>query len=269
MSSSTEKVRSTKLKFKGDKPKKRKRKDHDEGGGSRDEDNDPQAWVQPENPTQVLGPTFLIHPAEPPACIAYDSTRSRITFPALSATEPVLSLTPNEVSHVWVTTRVAGSLTINLRTAEGKFLSCDAHGVVNADREARGPQEEWTPVILPDGMVAFQNVYEKYLGIDEVAGGSMQLRGDAETIGFGERFWVKVQSEYKKKAGEEERKKEGIVENQTIDEVGTNHKFQAWGAGRSVVSTQDKHDLKKARKEGRLTEAMLDRRAKLKSDRFC
>jgi len=27
--------------------------------------------------------------------------------------------------------------------------------------------------------------------------------------------------------------------------------------------------LKRARKEGRLAEAMLDRRAKLKSDRFC
>jgi len=268
---STEKVRSTKLKFKGDKPKKRKRKDNDEAGGSKEDNGDPQAWVQPDDPIQVLGPTFLVHPSTPPTCVAYDSTRSRITFPALSSTEPILSLTPNEISHVWVTTRVAGSPTINLRTAEGKFLSCDAHGIVNADREARGPQEEWTPIVLPDGMVAFQNVYEKYLGIDEVAGGSTQLRGDAETIGFGERFWVKVQSEYKKKAGEEERKKKGDVDtaHQKIDEVGTNHKFQAWGAGKSIVSTDDKRELKKARKDGRLTEAMLDRRAKLKSDRFC
>lgn len=57
---------------------------------------------------------------------------------------------------------------------------------------------------------------------------------------------------------------------------------QAWGAGRSVVSTEDKKEvrvthlsliinnvltisqLKRARKEGRLAEALLDRRAKLK-----
>ena len=60
------------------------------------------------------------------------------------------------------------------------------------------------------------------------------------------------------------------------------HVYQAWGAGRSVVSVDDKkevrgayniispsllfftHQLKRARKEGRLAEAMLDRRSKLK-----
>ena len=40
--------------------------------------------------------------------------------------------------------------------------------------------------------------------------------------------------------------------------------YQAWGAGRSVVSSEDTKVLKKAKKEGRLAEAMLDRRAKLK-----
>jgi hypothetical protein len=39
---------------------------------------------------------------------------------------------------------------------------------------------------------------------------------------------------------------------------------QTWGAGRVVVSESDRKDLKKARKEGRLAEAMLDRRAALK-----
>ena len=112
----------------------------------------------------------------------------------------LLDRVPTEVSQVWVVTRVAGSPTINLRTGvgEGKFLSCDKHGLVSADRDARGPQEEWTPV-LQDGMVAFQNVYEKYLAIDEAAGGVMTLRGDSEEVGFAERFFVKVQAEYKRK----------------------------------------------------------------------
>jgi protein FRG1 len=61
---STDKVRSTKLKFKGEKTKKkRKREDGDEGGGSssrrkRDEDDkDPETWVLPENPNEIRGPT--------------------------------------------------------------------------------------------------------------------------------------------------------------------------------------------------------------------
>jgi len=74
-------------------------------------------------------------------------------------------------------------------------------------------------MVLEGGMVAFMNVYEKYLSVDEVAGGSMSLRGDSETVGFGERFWVKVQHEYKLKAGEEERKKEGATGKRKIDEV--------------------------------------------------
>ena len=39
---------------------------------------------------------------------------------------------------------------------------------------------------------------------------------------------------------------------------------QAWGGGRNLVSETDRSGLKKARKEGRLAEAMLDRRAALK-----
>jgi len=40
--------------------------------------------------------------------------------------------------------------------------------------------------------------------------------------------------------------------------------YQSWGAGQNVVSKEDTRDLKKARKEGRLAEALLDRRTKLK-----
>ncbi|GJJ12664.1 hypothetical protein Clacol_006908 [Clathrus columnatus] len=263
----TDRARSTKLVFKGDKSKKKKRKHREEDTGKNDEGLDPQSWVQPDNAIQVYGPTFIMHPSEPPVCVTYDATRSRIKLHALHVElgESLLSLKPTEVSQVWVVTRVAGATTINLRTPEGKFLSCDSHGLVSSDREARGPQEEWTPVLFDDGMVAFQNIYEKYLSLDEVAGGSVSLRGDSDTVGFRERFWVKVQYEFKQKAGEEERQKvEGETKKRKIDEVGTNHIYQAWGAGRSVVSLNDKTELKKARKEGRLSEALLDRRAKLK-----
>ncbi|KAG2349732.1 hypothetical protein BDR05DRAFT_972692 [Suillus weaverae] len=278
-----EKVRSTQLKFKGDKIKKKRKREHrDEGSASKrvDEDEDPETWVLPENATEIRGPTFIIHPSDPsPISVNFDSTRNKIILSSLdkdstSDTPPLLERTPTEVAQVWVTTRVAGSATINLRTGtgEGKFLSCDKHGIVSAFREARGPEEEWTPVLLPDGMVAFMNVYENYLSVDEVAGGSLELRGDSEEVGFRERFWLKIQSKYKKEAHEEKKKREAGSELTVIDETSTksqSHVHQAWGAGRSVVSQEDKRELKRARKEGRLAEALLDRRAKLKSDRFC
>jgi len=279
-------VRSSKLKFKGDKTKKkRKRDDGDERTGSsskrKADDEDPEMWVFPENVNEIRGPTFIFHPSDPsPISVNFNSTTNRIYLHTLDkekseeGAEPVelLDRTPMDVSQVWVTTRIAGSETINLRTGtgEGKFLSCDAHGLVSSDRDARGPQEEWTPVVLPDGMVAFMNIYEKYLGVDEAAGGTLQLRGDSEVVGFAERFWVKIQHKYKKEACEEEKKKkDGETGPPKIDEASSNHIYQAWGAGRSIVSIEDKKELKRARKEGRLAEAMLDRRSKLKSDRFC
>lgn len=235
----SDKVKSTKLKFKGDKTKKKRKREDDDGTAPsssrrrREEDTkDPETWVQPEIPEQIRGPTFIYHPSDPaPICITYDATRARLHIQSLDKdvkeedAEPpsITDCTPNEVSQVWVTTRVAGSPTVNLRTGtgEGKFLSCDKHGIVAADRDARGPQEEWTPVVLPDGMVAFMNVYEKYLSVDEVAGGQLSLRGDSEEVGFRERFWVKVQNKYKKEASEEERKKkmEGSMMEPSVDEA--------------------------------------------------
>lgn len=286
---SDEKVRPTKLKFKGEKTKKKRKREHDEDGGEsstrrrrKDEDEDsPETWVLPEEAQEIRGPTFIIHPSDPsPICITYDTTRGRIVLQSLDKDKAdddeespkLLDRVPTEVSQVWVVTRVAGTPTINLRTGvgEGKFLSCDKHGIVSADREARGPQEEWTPVVFPDGMVAFQNIYEKYLAVDEVAGGQLALRGDSEEVGFRERFWVKIQSKYKKEAhAEEKKRKEGMSLDANVDEASVNKLYQAWGAGRSVLSADDKKELKKAKKEGRLAEALLDRRAKLKSDRFC
>ncbi|PPQ98146.1 hypothetical protein CVT26_003190 [Gymnopilus dilepis] len=280
----SDQIRSTKLKFKGDKPKKkRKREDGDGdrvGSSSRQklDDKDPETWVLPENVTELRGPTFIMHPSDPsPISVNYNTTTNRLVLHPLDKDKSdedvkLLDRVPTDVAQVWVTTRVAGSPTINLRTGtgEGKFLSCDAHGIVSADRDARGPQEEWTPVVFPDGMVAFMNIYEKYLSVDEVAGGQLQLRGDSEEVGFAERFWVKIQYKYKKEAHEEEKKrKHELTAPTAIDETSTNRIYQAWGAGRSIVSVEDKKELKRARKEGRLAEALLDRRAKLKSDRFC
>ncbi|KAF6763928.1 FRG1-like family-domain-containing protein [Ephemerocybe angulata] len=252
------KVRPSKLKFKGEKSKKKRKRDHDDEGG----------------------PAFIMHPSEPsPLSINYSATAAKVVLHALDKDrgeddEPVklLDRTPGDVSQVWVVTRIAGSPTINIRTGtgEGKFLSCDKYGLVSADRDARGPQEEWTPVVFPDGMVAFQNMYEKFLAVDEVAGGALQLRGDSEEVGFRERFWVKIQYKYKKEANEEEKKrKDGASGPSAADELTANKLYQTWGAGRTVTSAEDKKEIKRAKKEGRLAEALLDRRAKLKSDRFC
>jgi len=46
--------------------------------------------------------------------------------------------------------------------------------------------------------------------------------------------------------------------------VSGSRETQAWGAGRAIVSEGDRKEIKRAKKEGSLAEAMLDRRAALK-----
>ena len=119
---SSEKIRPSKLKFKGEKTKKkRKHEDGDEPGPSRrrrkDEDNEgPETWVLPEAANEIRGPVFILHPSDPsPICVTYDSTRGRIVLQSVdkdksegSETPAILERTPTEVSQVWVVTRVAG-----------------------------------------------------------------------------------------------------------------------------------------------------------------
>lgn len=256
-------VSKLKFKGEDSKKKRRKNREEGEDGPSRkkkkdlNEEND-ETWVRPDAALEIRGPAFIYHPSDP-YCLtmAFDATRGRVVLSALDKDVKneenddeedqgghrlgpsqadadaggVLAKTPTDISQVWVVTRVAGSPTVNLRTGvasatgsgETKFLSCDEHGLVSAFREARGPQEEWTPIVFPDGMVAFQNVYEKYLSVDEVAGGTMSVRGDSDEVGFNERFWVKIQSKYKKEAHEEERKKKEGEVKQKIDEAGTKY----------------------------------------------
>lgn len=46
-------------------------------------------------------------------------------------------------------------------------------------------------------------------------------------------------------------------------------RFQSWRDGKQHLPEQDRQALKQARKEGQLHMELLDRREKLKADRYC
>lgn len=210
---------------------------------------------------------------------------------------------PNDVNHVWVCARIPDTNDkVTFRSGGGKFLACDEYGRISAEREARGMQEEWTleePAGGKDGAgsgrIVIKSAYGKYLSVDVVAGGKVELRGDEEKESATERWRLMMQGEYVVKAKKQYNDRNGI---KTVADTGytvvtdlagaeidamcvpvllpspplltdrfydCSKKYHHHGRGADAVGTEeDKRALKKARKEGKLAEAMLDRRAKLK-----
>ncbi|KAI8375775.1 FRG1-like family-domain-containing protein [Blakeslea trispora] len=217
-------------------------------------------WVRADSLEDLVGPLFITHPSEPPICFTVDEFDRFLAYPLpdlYNHPEPTI------MQQVFVGARIVGSSdAFTLKSAHGKYLSSDKFGVVACQSEAIGGQEEWKPILSEAG-IAFQSVHNTYLMVDEVAGGNIRVRADAEDVGFCESFRVYCQSRFKHKP-KHKKKHESVT-----SEYDAAKRFQSWGGGKVVETTRDKRELKKARTEGRLAEALLDRREKVKADRYC
>ncbi|KAG0250417.1 hypothetical protein BG011_008361 [Mortierella polycephala] len=276
-------VKKKKLSFKGDstKTKKKKRKAEDEVKED-DSSSNADGWVPVTSLSDLGGPIFLTFSSDPPTCLMVDE-KSRVTMGPLEPSDEGPSSTavkfenaePTSVHQVLVATMIPDSDRLTLKAFNDKYLSSDKFGIVSADSEAIGMQEEWTAIVKSeeDGGICLQSHYGKFLSVDEVAAEGRgaasstgyQIRADSEVIGYCELFQAKIQARFRKKV-----KKTNEVKVATLDyERDQNRKFQTWNHGRVVVSKEDMGELKKAKKDGRFSEALLDRREKLKSDRYC
>ncbi|KAF7727528.1 hypothetical protein EC973_007429 [Apophysomyces ossiformis] len=252
-----------KLVFKGDKDRKKKKRkssdrDDDEGSGSGPTE---QGWVRADTLDDLVGPVFITHPSDPPIGLTVDNDHRMLAYPleSTSLTEPKI------VNQVFVGARLVGQTnSFTFKSCHGKYLSSDKVGVVSCDREAIGGAEEWRPT-LTDAGYAFQNTHNKFLMVDEIAGGGFKLRADSDDVGFCETFTVYCQARFKRKQKKEKKEKTNAGQIE-LDHV---KKYQSWGGGRIMMTKEDTRTLKRAKQEGRFAEAMLDRREKVKSDRYC
>ncbi|KAI7863178.1 FRG1-like family-domain-containing protein [Spinellus fusiger] len=258
-----------KLLFKGDKEKKKKKRKHDaldeerHGSGTLE-----HGWVLAEVLDDLVGPLFFTQPNDPPICFTVDDNDRLIAYPLPS--QPDTPNTPNTpepliVNQVLVGSRLMGSTgAFTFKSFNTKYLGCDKFGVVECNREAIGATEEWEPSFVEGGVV-LKSALGKFLMIDEIAGGGFKIRADADTFGFCETFRVYCQARFKHKNKPERKTKT----HSGKDEMDTLKKYQSWGNNQLKMTQDDSHTLKKARQEGRFSEAMLDRREKVKADRYC
>ncbi|KND03825.1 uncharacterized protein SPPG_01280 [Spizellomyces punctatus DAOM BR117] len=255
-------MRKTKLSFKGDntieKKKKKKRKAETEAEETLPEDG----WVAVDHIDDIKGPILLLTTSTDPASVLNCSdSSSKVQFTPIDPATPLASYEPTTVSQVFVAKRLPDSSKLCFRSAYDRYLGSDKFGVVQCEREAMGPSEEWEVVLREDGL-ALQSSFEKFLKCD--ADG--RARADSENVGFKEVFQMRCQAANKARA---KKKKVDVSINAEELEVDHIKKFHSWGGGRLVLSQEDTTVLRKAKKEGNLNETLLDRRSKLKSDKFC
>lgn len=277
----------TKLKFKGEKQKKRKRTQDDAEKQLASEDNGQEGWTNAESLDDIsTGPLFITFASSSPVAVASDPLGKIYASPITGAAEGEIgNAEPSDIRQVWIATKVIGSNKISLKTATGKFLSCDRIGILSASKEAIGPQEEWEPIQRDDGW-AFQNVFERFLyhfpldsvgkqanhtrSVDEVAaGGKVEIRGDAESVGFNETFILRIQARLRKRS-----KTTPVVHaepklsRRDLEKMyWSSRKLTNFSAGKALSDEQVK-ELRKAKKEGWFNSALLDIRTKSKSDKY-
>lgn len=115
---------------------------------------------------------------------------------------------PISIDTIWRCARVPESDDkITLKSSQDRYLACNQLGEISAEREARGAEEEFILQILEDkgpGAYAVRSAaWGKYLGVDEVAGGKIELRCDSEQIGADEVWYCKMRAENLGKMEEE------------------------------------------------------------------
>ncbi|XP_055543047.1 protein FRG1 homolog [Wyeomyia smithii] len=177
-------------------------------------------------------------------------------------------------------------------------------GAPHDEGDGPDPEEIFTAVLINEEKVAFKSGYGKYLKVEK--DGMVTGRSDAvsaveqfEPVFEGNKMallaangcFISVDPEddavvaIKKKVGENEvcvvrscavreqksTKEVAVEEEGDLDQVEVNYvrKFQKFQDKKLRVNTEDKAALKQAKEEGALHEALLDRRSKMKADRYC
>ncbi|XP_063956338.1 protein FRG1-like [Lytechinus pictus] len=151
---------------------------------------------------------------------------------------------------------------VAFKTGYGKFLGVDDKKRVVGRSDAMGPREMFEP-IFQDGNLAMLAYNNCFVSCNDEG----ELMATSNKAGPDEMIVIRSDAPLIKK------KKDDLPEEQKGDlrecEVSYVKKFQSFQDHRLIVNESARTGLSSAREKGKLHEALLDRREKMKADRYC
>eukprot|EP00040_Diaphanoeca_grandis_P040206 m.261585 g.261585 ORF g.261585 m.261585 type:complete len:274 (-) comp42460_c0_seq1:104-925(-) len=163
---------------------------------------------------------------------------------------------------------------VAFKTAYGRYISsAPDSGVVEARTEAMGVRELWQPMIKGDGVVQFRSADKKYLSA-MIPGQPCKADSDSSSDPGTE---FRIHSGASLETAKPKKRDAYEIEGGSLKSMEESHvkKFQSFQNlcfredSKIKVSGDSRKKLKVAHTDGKLHQELLDRRSKIKADRYC
>lgn len=254
-----DKVRTGKLVLKGEKQKSKKRKrkrEHQDDKSSNTTDEDAVThggWWKAKNISEISG-TVAIEFGKQMYMKALDNGLFTLGAPHNEGEGPL----PEEI----LTAFRVNETKIALKSGYGKYLGVDKKGVVIGRSDAVGGMEQWEPIFQDDkcAILSNTNCFMSVTDDDDIVCQN-KAAGSTEYVCI--RSVTQRVNDLHKDTPKEE---QGSLADVEVNYV---RKFQKFQDKKLKINKDGRSELEKAKNEGNLHEALLDRRSKMKADRYC
>ncbi|KAI6660000.1 Protein FRG1 [Oopsacas minuta] len=158
---------------------------------------------------------------------------------------------------------------VTIRSPFNRYLGIDASGKVTGRSEAAGMREQFESV-FEDGKVALLASNQRFLSFsanNDAVASTGQLTAVSEKAKLREMFILLCGRRATKKVGEWESE----LIQYDVDQIEKSYvrQYQSFQGGKVKMHSSEVKKLCRAQRDGQLHTMMLDRRSKMKSDKFC